>query len=69
MVFKNNIPFIEIPATKFQDFDHGKIIEMHISETHDLASGDWFYWSCAQFDGIAEVVKRNKKICSIKKIS
>lgn len=60
---------IHIPVCSFQDFDHGSAVEVVISEELDVQIGDRVTWFCAQFDGHAEVVKREGATCSVKKIS
>ena len=67
MAFRNDLRYVEILATKFQPFDHGKEIEQSIPERFNLQVGDMFHWSCAQFCGSAEVVARNGEKCTIKK--
>jgi len=71
---RTSLPFVEILCSRFQEFDHGEHIEQLIPASYRLQTGDQFYWSCAQFDGIAEVVscaepEAEYTLCVIKKIT
>ena len=58
----NEIPYIEIPATQFYRFDQGGEIAFLLSirecdKVSQFKVEDAFPWSCAQYDGIAEIVE------------
>ena len=46
-----DIPFVMVYAGDFQDFDHGKEVEVEIDKKWGIVAGDRFYWGCVQFDG------------------
>lgn len=72
---REGVPYIEILATRFQEFDNGIQVDIPLPAVYRLNKGDRFRWSCAQFVGIAEVISTSGKVegstehCVIAKIN
>ncbi|MDO8594382.1 MAG: hypothetical protein Q7R93_02600 [bacterium] len=75
MTLRTDIPFVELLATGFQEFDHGGIIEQSIPTYYRMREGDGFHWSCgSNLQGIAEVIgctepRGGYVACTIRKVN
>lgn len=73
MRFRKDLPYLMIPLTYFQPFDHGEKIEALFPKGWDLSPEDMIFWECAQFDGIALVkeckIVKGEQVCALVKIS
>ncbi len=56
-MLKKEIGVIQIPATKFQEFDCGEEISLHVEGEWEFKKEDFVEWECAQYDGFADLVK------------
>ena len=71
---RGDLAFLMIFLESFQPFDRGEEIETNVPVGWKLLPGDRIFWECAQFDGLAEVIRcKNLEeahtVCVIKKIS
>lgn len=55
----HQVPYVEIPATEFQEFSEGEPVSFTIPKEYngaeDFTSGDFIPWSCLQHDGWAMI--------------
>ncbi len=69
MAFRDDLLFVLIPVAFFHEFDRKKEIKIPIGSDASLAVGDTFPWECAQFHGVAKVIKEEGSFFTIKKVS
>ena len=74
MTVRTELPCVQIPLTRFQEFDQGMPIDQELPTEWKLESDDIVNWECAQFDGQAVVIscdepKGKTVFCTLEKIS